>query len=135
MENEIYVSPTTAQLLKDAGFDWPCKMFYTHDSSLDGEWHLFPNTRPQNRNREYDSGVVTISAPTLDVAHRWVRQECGWMVVVELMPSCLWRATAVRIGTSILSKHYGFSTYDDALEAGLDYILRRIMNSETTEKL
>ena len=126
MENEIYVSPTTAQLLKDAGFDWLCKVFYTQDPSLDGEWHLIPNTRPQNRNREYDSGVVTISAPTLDVAHRWVRQEFKWMVVVELSPSCLWMAKAVRNGTSISHTMYGFATYDDALEAGLGYILTQI---------
>ena len=124
--DEVYVSPTTAQLLKDVGFDWSCKMFYTKDSSLDGEWHLIPNTRPQNRNREYDSGVVTISAPTLDVAHRWVRQQHGWVVVVEPDRSCRWMVKAMRIGTLVSFAQYGHFTYDDALEAGLEYVLTQI---------
>ena len=68
--HEYYVSLEVAKLLKEAGFDWKCNGVFL---SEDGTQYVFikADAACDNNNSKYNP--YNISAPTLDVAQRWLR--------------------------------------------------------------
>ena len=70
--NEYYVSLEVAKLLKEAGFDWKCRGIYVLDSENDPEY-VFSTANFTNTSKEIE-GYIRLSAPTLDVAQRWLRE-------------------------------------------------------------
>jgi hypothetical protein len=68
INHECYVSLEVAKLLKEAGFDWLCRGYY------DRKVLRFNFVWEHN-----GKGASTqCSAPTLDVAQRWLREVKGW---------------------------------------------------------
>ena len=70
--HEYYVSLEVAKLLKDAGFDWEVQSYYSKLSRMQGKllWLSCGCKYKENINTNQNH----YSAPTLDVAQRWLRE-------------------------------------------------------------
>ena len=69
INHECYVSPEVAKLLREAGFDWECKEYYYNFTTTG--WSLNFDDNFVNWN---SWGEQYISAPTTEVAQRWLRE-------------------------------------------------------------
>jgi hypothetical protein len=72
MITEDYVSFETAKLLKEKGFDEPCECLYdteNNDVSIVNGWMTVSNSELEERE------FVCYSAPTLQMAMKWLREE------------------------------------------------------------
>lgn len=71
VSHENYVSSEVAKLLKEAGFDWKCNGVFL---SEDGTQYAFikSDAACDNNNSKYNP--YNISAPTLDIAQKWLRE-------------------------------------------------------------
>lgn len=71
-----YVDVETAKLLKEAGFDWIGHHYYNVEEGHDYVEHV--GLSPANWN-DIDG---RLSAPTLAVAQKWLREHGNWIVSV-----------------------------------------------------
>lgn len=69
INHKCYVSLEIAKLLKEAGFDWECREYYYN--FITTGWSLNFDDNFVNWNSWSEQ---RISAPTLDVAQRWLRE-------------------------------------------------------------
>ena len=69
INHECYVSLEVAKLLKDAGFDWECKEYYYNFATTG--WSLSFDDNFVNWNSWSER---YISAPTLEVVQKWLRE-------------------------------------------------------------
>ena len=118
VNHEYYVSLEVAKLLKEAGFDWEIKTFYFMDQL--GETML-GDAKNHNFSNQF------ISAPTLEVAQRWLRE-------VKNIDVFAYRNEPKDKFESIVSFNKNWSTtgmcintYEEALEAGIKKALEIIL--------
>ncbi len=117
---EQYISLKTAQMLKEAKFDVPCRRHYTKSGST---WETaVPETNDESRD------FTWFPCPTQALAARWLREVYGFCISVDY-----WKPddalfycniTQFRYGTHRLRKIY--SSYEEALEDGIQDCLKRI---------
>ena len=69
INHECYVSLEVAKLLKDTGFDWECKEYYYNFATTG--WSLSFDDNFVNWNSWSER---YISAPTLEVVQKWLRE-------------------------------------------------------------
>lgn len=142
--HESYVSLETARLLKQAGFDWECE--YGYDA--DGKTCCSPYTCiyiPWN-----DGTTECCSKPSLAVAQRWLREEQGFLLSVELAENdydALWYWSICRFcnnegltsvdwyGDQWLEAEEKFrkneeQSYEQALEAGINKCLTILLEEK-----
>lgn len=60
--SDEYVSIKTATVLKELGFDYPCKKLYENDEIIESKFNINQNVGD------------AISIPTKSLANRWVRE-------------------------------------------------------------
>ena len=122
INHEYYVSLEVAKLLAEVGFDWECKTYY--DTSLyrdeiiiEGEFHDY----------NFTTGSIIFSAPTLDVAQRWLRETQKYQVAV--LPNGLkgYAALCFLYKEPITQPFEHYSTYEEALEVGIKKVLELIL--------
>lgn len=137
VNHECYVSLEVAKLLKEAGFDWACREYYYNFTTTG--WSLSFDDNFVNWNNWSEQYV---SAPTLDVAQRWLREvkhcfvninidvddnECEDTIVVEPFtcnyiiegfPYCNNSPGDDYIRNAHGEREY-FDTYEEAQEAGI----------------
>ena len=118
INHECYVSLEVAKLLKEAGFDWEIKTFYFTDQL--GETML-GDAKNHNFSNQF------ISAPTLDVAQRWLRE-------VKNVDVFAYRNEPKDKFESIVSVNKKWSTtgmcintYEEALETAIKKALEMIL--------
>lgn len=125
MIQEDYVSFETAKLLKEAGFDWKQYSFYN------SEGILINGTFAANWNDKiWDIDGSKISAPTLAIAQRWLREIKELNVEISTWPGALWRWVVWLINPErriIASKHQNYKSYEEALEEGIKETLEMIL--------
>ena len=130
INHEYYVSNEVAKLLKEAGFDWETKNWWDYCKPID-EWSLrnYPEA-PVNWNSKYYN--YDCSAPTLDVAQRWLREEKNLILLIDVTPSyCNGKPMGykfvihVSCGNHILGEWK--DTYEEAQEAGIKKALGIIL--------
>ncbi len=121
MNHEYYVSSEIAKLLKEAGFDWETKTFYFMDQL--GETML-GDAKNHNFSNQF------ISAPTLEVAQRWLRE-------VKNIDVFAYRNEPKDKFESIVSFNKKWSTtgmcintYEEALETSIKKALEIIIKGE-----
>lgn len=138
--HESYVSLETAKMLKEAGFDWRCTHYYTmgynniHQPN-NGYIAAAKEFRQLFRNHN-NSKLPIYSAPTTDVAQRWLREEKNINIEVKILSitsgQLMWYAKIY-----YLQKHGGiydqvefiqhteisYDSYEEALEAGIQKCL------------
>jgi hypothetical protein len=124
INHEYYVSYEIAKLLKELGFDWECNYHYTNSNML---CHGFCNNDPIFK--------VIMSAPTLDVAQRWLREEKLYNVLVDTGGYKNYEYFidyhGVKEGPNYPFHEYNHNlicnTYEEALEAGIKKTLELIL--------
>ena len=118
--HEYYVSLEVAKLLKKAGFDWDTYSAYNKDGMFTDKnrsiltWNDFANY---------------YSAPTLDVAQRWLREIKN--IHIEISPNSDMSAYIYNIllpGDKFwLGSPISYITYEEAQEDGIKKALKKIL--------
>ena len=131
--HECYVSLEVAKLLKEAGFKWFINTTY-RDSVLMCQGNLLCDNF---NGKQYENAVrhEFFSAPTLEVAQRWLREVKGIhlyvrpildehkYVVTVVVDDLTWGQVNDNNGTS-----KRFNTYEEAQEAGIKKALEIILD-------
>lgn len=135
MEHEPHVSLDTANLLKQAGFDWNCQGFYKENVFYSGSIEYCSNYH-------YQESVV--KAPSLYVAQRWLREVKGIHITVkpdEASINCKYFVTVIISETKWGNvqdenkKTTLFNTYEEAQEAGIKKALEIILEKKYDTKI
>jgi len=128
-DKESYVSLETAKLLKEAGFDWRTRRYYSQNGEMDIDRCYF-NSMNWNWDVLQHDGVKC-SAPTLAVAQKWMREVIGVNVeVMYLFKPCNYyfaRACRLEDDSVLRIKNCRSSVYERALEAGIIAALKEEM--------
>lgn len=123
MIKEDYVSYKVAKLLKEKGFDEPCRAYYNmgalkEDITVPRDW-------------SHSNYIDHISAPTLQMAMKWFRDERGvYIQIKRSFNTFLYSALMLKVKDGpelhsiIPSKH---ETYEEAVEAALKYSLENLI--------
>jgi hypothetical protein len=139
IDHECYVDLEVAKLLKEAGFDWSCRGYY------DRQILRFNFVWDHN-----GKGASTqCSAPTLDVAQRWLREVKSIEAVPWRWPTKVlfvsgykpWSYKLIEYrdleGVDIedfnASGEDYFKTYEEAQEAGIQKVLEMILQIANAE--
>ena len=124
MVTEDYVSFEVAKLLKEKGFGVSC---YGRYSVRSKEFHL-DTTKPCN-----NGGISQYSAPTLQVAMKWLREEKG-IAVVPILSSVLdnekflWDIEITVAKTNETYRQgWIYESYEQACEAAIKYCLESLI--------
>ena len=117
---EYYVSLEVAKLLKEAGFDWEIKTFYFNNE-------LHETILGEAKNHNFSE--VYISAPTLEVAQKWLREVHHLHITIFSSSQESWMFRITKQHQSLEDGVYGedFYTYEEALEAGIKKALEMIL--------
>lgn len=118
---EAYVSYKTSKLLKNKGFDEPCHHYYSNrllkfDPSLAGK-------------NSYQSEDV-YSAPTIQLAMRWLRERYGIVIEIYHTPErplnegWFYSVQVYKVNKTSLEL---FHSYEDACEDAIKYCLKNLI--------
>lgn len=126
METEDYVTYKVAKLLKEKGYNCPCKHYYRHDSKniFESNWFLYNNIN-------YD--IVECTAPKLEDVSKWLREKHNLYVNVYIY-NFKWTVDINRNMdcniNSLEAISYGgcgyFDSYEEALSEGIKEALKLI---------
>lgn len=125
--HDVHVSRELALLLKQAGFDWKCREYYYNFTTTG--WSLSFDDNFVNWNSWSEQ---YISAPTLEVAQRWLREEKNLVLLIDIIPSyCNGKPMGYKFVIHVsCGKHiYGEwkDTYEEAQQAGIKKALELIL--------
>ena len=135
MITEDYVSFETAKLLKEKGFNESCEGFYVNSGVLS---HTLSNAK-NSKWDEDKSTIGYISAPTLQMAMKWLRET--HKISVEPLPDWLdsnhedihdgWYCEIRNLTDMSYDadyfEHKKYSTYEEACEAAIKYCLENLI--------
>lgn len=134
---EDYVNYKTAEILKVAGFDWPCEFYYTSEDAPDGAKWLTPSIHGRDDYNSKTYGDYT-SAPTSVQAQKWL------CVVHKIdLNVCLDDETDDPYVVEIYKDKHCivgfwelgyFRTYEDCLAAGIAEALKHIKTTENEKE-
>ena len=137
VNHEYYISFEVSQLLKEAGFDWKCRCYYETSGRLRGTTRGDFNNYNLPFVLENNGPVIQLySAPTLEVAQRWLREVKGLHICVkadEASINCKYFVTVIVSDTNWGNvqdenkKTILFNTYEEAQEAGIKKALEIIL--------
>ena len=127
MITEDYVSFETAKLLKEKGFDEKCHMC----------WDEVTKTMESADEYATNSELLAtyISAPTLQMAMKWLREVHGLFIGTVFQPECLfkedkwfWKWNISDKGHKLTLVEFGESdTYEEACESAIKYCLENLV--------
>lgn len=84
MITEDYVSFETAKLLKEKGFDCPCKVWYSEYTSQFFRGEKYTIIEFDGHNRFNENYKFLCYAPTLQMAMKWLREVHHYYIQVML---------------------------------------------------
>ena len=143
MITEDYVSFETAKLLKEKGFDCECRAYYTNSVVIGEELHL-----SRNEPYDYNNGIYpSYSAPTLQVAMKWLRETHNIYIAVNITysenpkifhPDYYVSISNTKTGETCIKEMCtlvedetltpkGFNTPEEAYEASIKYCLENLI--------
>lgn len=123
MITEQYVTFQTAQLLKEAWFDIPCKRLFLKDGC--------PGITAEEENHN-DATCNAYSRPTQALAARWLREVHHIFIILTPMTDG-WMYDLYDLKKYqyiILSKDAGIVTYEESFETALQETLRLIIKQQ-----
>ena len=132
-KHETYVSLEVAKLLKQAGFNWNINSCYNCYGIpiLSTDMGVYSN---------YNEDKNIISAPTLTVAQKWLREVKGWDIDIitnrehiGIFYECDCIDKNVRVFKPQSGKDitpFLFDTYEEALAAGIKNCLELILEED-----
>ena len=136
MNHDDYATFEMAQALKSAGFDYPCYELWDFNFADDHSPVKVRRLKDAPRttvmrcsNSELESyGVEAISAPTLAIAQKWLREVHELSIEPICNMVCEWNVNVCNMAMfseTIWSK-IGLNTYESALAAGISAALELI---------
>ena len=122
MITEDYINFETAKLLKEKGFDENCAALYhlrTGEISQQGVGYVFNNSQWEN----------FVSAPTLQMAMKWLRKKYGLYCSVIFNSHNDWEPCILELHNDKVPKNYLTSceTYEEAAETAIKYCLENLI--------
>lgn len=134
MSKEVYVSFETAKHLKEKEFDWKVFHFYDENGTFrhrEGDCYSLYNWNYPTKDKY---GSHYCSAPTQQMACRWLREVKGTPIVIEVG----WRvynnepyyyALYARLDDpdKVLPIKGDFADYQDCVEAAIKFILKNVI--------
>lgn len=142
MITEDYVSFETAKLLKEKGFDEYCRFIYSAGvlcsvASLDCHWNEgYGELIEERQNSDFGKYDNAISAPTLQMTMKWLREEKG-IAVIPIISSVLdnekflWDVKVVVAETNdTYSQGWVYEKQEDACERAVQYCLENLIKTE-----
>ena len=141
MIEEIYVSFDTAKMLKDAGFDVPCRGVYVTDRTGYYEFREYDNKQTKDDlcwNTD-DGFQYEYLAPTQALAARWLREKFGIHIFTNyFFEDGTWFYVNVDLKESdeVRAIHPDIRSYqssEEAFEAGLKEAIKMIKNKDYEE--
>ena len=125
--NDDYVSYETALKLKEKGFNVPVRTFY--NPKYRGE-KVCDGTALINYNADPKDGSKLCSAPTLQMAMKWLRKVHGLFINLFI-----YEYGEGKVGFEIekipsaetVKEDYEYATYEEAAEAAIKYCLTNII--------
>lgn len=129
-EHEEYCNLYTSELLKEFGFDWECLCCYDL---------LLSKTKIRDNYSVYNHNKLSefVSAPTLAVAQRWLRDVKGIHITIFSQSQESWMCRITEKGQKLEDGLYfeDFATYEQALECAISNTLERLkkLRIETEE--
>ena len=134
--HEHYVSLEVAKLLREAGFDWEVNHCYPRCDSLDNSCSGYMEDLRFYHNIN-DGKYGGVSAPTLEVAQRWLREVKDILLYItpkKVDNKCKWIFWYIDLrDLSDIEQRYSnqtFNTYEEAQEAGIKKALEIINKGE-----
>ena len=129
--HECYVSVEVAKLLKKAGFDWEVNHSYPNCESLDNSCSGYMEDLSFYHNLN-DGKYGGMSAPTLDVAQRWLRKIKNVVLLVDFNndEDCEENeryGVTIYTGKERIIELATYPTYEEAQEAGINKALEIIL--------
>ena len=131
--NEVYAKFETAKLLKEKGFDWEVRAYYQYDSEFK-QWDFELDDREDSPSLW---GDYYVSAPTQQMAMRWLREEKGIHIctVPDLSSNKFYVSIAINVnGKWRLHANFPapllYEKYikcEDAIEVALEYALTKLI--------
>ena len=146
INHECYISLEVAKLLKKAGFDWECETCYIGKSGRPYKYHKFFNwNMPRKYFEKYGSDNLFhafisqkktnsfISAPTLEVAQRWLREVKGLDIIVDrILPihemKYSYEYAVIASDGVVEAADCYFEEYEESQEAGIKKALEIILS-------
>ena len=131
MITEDYVSFETAKLLKEKGFNEPCYCFY----KIENEDNILIETCIDSSNSELEkeNEFICYSAPTLQMAAKWLRETYNLFPVIEPFLTeetkpkywvyVIWNNNIPKYMQSKLN----YYTPEEALESTIKYCLENLI--------
>lgn len=128
MTTEDYVSYEVAKLLKEKGFDWMCNGYYNKDDE-DAEPYFGDGEGADNWNNQPPSVKdLWCSAPTHQMAMKWLRAKDIDIVILPLFKLNGGRIYCYEVQSETDDIRTGqFDTYEEAVEAALKYCLTNLI--------
>lgn len=125
LNHEYYTSLEVNKMLKEAGFDWEVNTC-RYNSSPD---KVSNNGRLAFNFNGYAFQNNAISAPTLDIAQRWLREVHHLHITIFSSSQESWMFRITKQHQSLEEGVYGedFYTYEEAQEAGIKKALELIL--------
>ena len=130
MIEEQFVSFDTARMLKEAGFEANLKTMYVEEEK--DEWAFWDSGAKRSDYNYFDD---TIACPTQALAARWLREKHRIVVDVTFIPPSVdgdeWQYFIGEMDDMVWegdfeSSDRKYSTYEEALEAGLQEAIKLI---------
>lgn len=143
INHEYCVSLEVAKLLKEAGFDWKCEYAYMPSTEMGNVPFKHFHNRTNYNGLQYE----VYSAPTLDVAQRWLRvvKDYCVSVVADCDSSGVFYTVRIIYYDTSINNYYAthvweetklerakhrliFNNYEEAQEAGIKKALEIILD-------
>lgn len=125
MTKEAYVSYETAKLLKEKGFDEPCKSYF-----IDNVDYIDTSYSTEELT-DLHMGVWETLRPTHQMACAWLRKEHHIHIIPEISdPSELEPKYYCMIWNTLTNQSYIidiFDSYEEAVEVALKYVLENLI--------
>ena len=124
MITEDYVSLEVSKLLKEKGFNEPCRARYEINDSLCYEKYPVEASGCEMHN--------SMLAPTIQMVMKWLRKEYHLHIGIKLNYNIprLYEITIMRTNKNddiILCSETGFNFYEEACEAAIKYCLENLL--------
>lgn len=136
VNHECYVSLEVAKLLRQLGFDWKCHARYQNGVFTEFQCSSYFEVLIMDFNNAPDY-MNQYSAPTLEVAQRWLREVKHLDVIVDRNfpihePQYSWEYEYVIIATDgrVEAVDCYFDEYERAQEAGIKKALEIILEKK-----
>lgn len=125
MITEDYVSFEIAKLLKEKGFDEPVATCYSNYNGL--KPYTLINTGVYSYKNSTEHSPFWISAPTLQMAMKWLREVHRLFICVEIgVGAYAWNITNTT-DYAIVYVDATVGTYEEACEVAIKYCLENLI--------